>query len=91
MAERADPAVAFSKFPGDLQRAVLAVTHIENESLAFVVNAVERALLCEWWFVCGDVDGYLMQARYAVRDAQARERPRSSCKVVSLAAFRKAR
>ena len=86
MAKRADPAVAFSKYSVNVQRAVLAVTHIENATLAFVVSVVERERRVEWWPARGNIDDYLMHIRVAVHGEQARALPR--CKVVSLAGVR---
>jgi hypothetical protein len=77
----------FDRLPKEAQRAALAVTHIEDVTLATVLQAVERTDLSDGWCSERGIDGYLMAFRCGVRRLIPDSLPPAP--VVSLADFRK--
>ena len=80
----------FDKLPNEAQRAALAVTHIENVTLATVLKALELTDgFSDGWQEERSIDDYLMAIRCAVRSIV--RKPRPLAELVSLEAYRAAR
>ncbi|HYQ46214.1 MAG TPA: hypothetical protein VER11_29795 [Polyangiaceae bacterium] len=79
---------ALQQLPKDVQRAAMAVTHLEDATLATVLKAVDLARRDEHWPKGRNYgpDAYLLDIRRFVREIRIAERP--PAKVVSLEAYR---
>lgn len=79
---------SLEQLPKDVQRAALAVTHLEDVTIATVLKAVELARRDERWPKGRNwgPDAYLLDIRRFVREVRISERP--PAKVVSLEAYR---